>query len=121
VLDGPIPQGFVKWPTAVNAQCQTRMAVLLHRPKWTEGEDYPKLRKAIRGVDGLEGARLLEVEMGGEKWVVALVASDATAAALTLKARKIQIPRSVEIVCGDQAVLDAAGVTIHRELPLAPA
>jgi hypothetical protein len=54
--------------------------------------------------------------MGGEKYVVALVSSDATAAALALKARKIQIPRSVEIVCGDQAVLDAAGVTVHREL-----
>ena len=116
VLDGPIPAGFVKWPTAVNAQCQTRMAVLLHRSQWDDANDYPKLRKAIRGVAGLDGARLLEVEMGGEKYLVALVATDATAAALTLKARKFQIPRAVEIVCGDQAVLDAAGVTVHREL-----
>lgn len=114
VHDGPIPEGFAKWPTAANAQCKTRLVVLLHRGAWVENEEYPKLRKAIRGV---EGTRLLEVEMGGQNWVVALVDSDATAATLAAKARKVQIPRSAEIVCGDQAVLDAAGVKIHRELP----
>jgi hypothetical protein len=117
VLDGPLPSAFVRWPTAVNAQCKTRMTVLLHRDKWDDTNDYPKVRKAIKGVEGLDGARLLEVEMGAEKYLVALVATDATAAALHNKMRKIRL-QTVEIVCGDQAVLDAAGVKVHRELKL---
>ncbi|HET6582836.1 MAG TPA: hypothetical protein VFG69_05300, partial [Nannocystaceae bacterium] len=116
VVDGPITAAFAKWPTAVNAGCTTRMALLFREAKWDDTNEYPKLRKAIRAVAGLEGARLVQAEVGGEKFLAALVATDATADALLAKARKLRPYRYPEVVCGDQAVLDAAGVVVHREL-----
>lgn len=116
VIDGTLTAPFAPWPTAVNGQCTTRMALLFRQWAWDDAHDYPKLRKAIRGIDGLAGARLIEAEVGGDKFLAALVASDATADALLAKARKLRPYKYPEVVCGDQAVLDAAGVTIHREL-----
>ncbi|MBX7084226.1 MAG: hypothetical protein K1X88_33775 [Nannocystaceae bacterium] len=120
VVDGPLAQGFARWPRAVDAHCTTRMALLFHQGAWDDGNDYGKLRRAIAKVEGLDGARLLEVEVGGEHFLAATVATDATAEALMAKARKQRPYKFPEVVCGDSEELDGAGVVVHRELPLAP-
>jgi hypothetical protein len=117
VVDGNIAGHFVRWPRAVDGGCTTRMALLFHQGAWDDTNDYGKLRRAIAKLEGLDGARLLEVEVGGEKFLAATVATDATAEALMAKARKQRPYKFPEVVCGDADELDRTGVVVHRELP----
>ncbi len=121
LLDGQqMTEPFVPWPTAAGPGCDKRLALLLRRKKWDDDNRYDSFRRQIRKVDGIEGVRFAEFEIGADKFMGAISSDAALIETLRKKARKVRKYWFPEVVCGDQAVLDDAGVVVHRELDLAP-
>lgn len=113
-----IKRPYQPWPTAAGQGCQQRMLLLIRRDRWDDSNGYDKIRRAVKKVAGIETVRLAEMEVGGEKYLVALAPEQAVLDAIKAATKRMLKYKYPEVVCGDQAVLDAAGVVVHREVEL---
>lgn len=116
VLSDSLGATFVPWPTGLDPGCQRPLVLLLGQSKWKPGNTYPSYGKALRGASDVGAPRFLELELGGQRILGALVDGDASAKALVARARKAQRWQFPETVCGDPSALAAADVKIVREL-----
>ncbi|MBK6923088.1 MAG: hypothetical protein IPH07_37215 [Deltaproteobacteria bacterium] len=122
LIDGrEITQPYVPWPTASGGTCEQRLSLLMRRKAWDDANDYPKMTKALSRVAGLESVRFVELEIGPDKFFGAIAADAAALELVHKKTKKLRPNTFPELVCGDAAVLDAAGVVVHRELALVTA
>jgi hypothetical protein len=122
LIDGSeMKQSLVPWPTAAGGTCEKRLALLMRRKAWDDTNDYTKFRKALKSVAGIEGVRFAELEIGQEKFFTAITPDAALVATMQKKIKKLRPYTFPEVVCGDDAVLEKAGVVVHRELSFAPA
>lgn len=120
LVDGDeMKQAFVPWPTAAGGACKNRLALLVRRSSWDDGNDYAKFRKALAKVEGIAGVRFVELELGKEKFLGAITEDAALVATIQKKIKKLRPYTYPEVVCGDEAVLQKAGVVVHRELSFA--
>lgn len=119
VLGKPMKEPFAAYPTGVDGACKARLVLLQREAKWKPGETYPKLRKSLRGATDLGTPRYAELDIAGDLYVAAIVESDAAAQSLLVRARKLRAAAFPEVLCGDPAILERAGVQVVRELALA--
>ena len=117
-LGKPMTAEFADFPTGVDARCKTRLVLLQREVAWKDGETYAKLRKALRGASDVGAAQFSELEVGGDNFVAALVDTDAAAQSLLVRARKVRSYAFPEVLCGDPAILERAGVRVRRPLPI---
>lgn len=120
LIDGKeMKQAFVPWPTAAGGTCKKRLALLMRRSSWDDTNDYPKFKKALKSVEGLAAVRFVELELGQEKFFTAITQEAALVATIQKKIKKLRPYTYPEVVCGDDAVLEHAGVVVHREVSFA--
>jgi len=112
---------YQPWPTAAGEDCEQRMLLLNRRRHWDDSNSYEKIQRAVKKVDGIETVRFAEMEVGGEKYLVALASDQAVLDSIKVATKRVLKYKFPEVVCGDQAKLDAAGVVVHRELDLSDA
>lgn len=119
LVDGrEITRSYVPWPTASGGACQSRLSLLMRRKAWDDANTYPKITKALRSVPGVEAVRFVEVEIGQDKFLGAIAADAALLGVVHKKTKKLRPNTFPETVCGDAAVLERAGVVVHREIAM---
>lgn len=122
LIDGrEMTRPYVPWPTAAGGACQSRLSLLMRRKAWDDANTYPKITKAVRSVAGLEAVRFVELEIGQDKFFGAIATDAALLAVVHKKTKKLLPYIFPEVVCGDAAVLERAGVVVHREIAMTAA